>query len=87
MSNEEKKLTHRQFYTIEVLHFDNGESIMNRDNDGFSVFELLGITEMVRFDLMALLREDIGPKISEVNRVGSNSPIHHHPDAKNKIEQ
>ena len=87
MKKEGKKLTHRQFYTIEVLHYDNGESIMNRENDGFSVFELLGITEMVQRDLMALLREEIGLKMSEVNRVGSNSPIHHHPDAKNKIEQ
>ena len=68
----EKKEVSKKIYTFEIVHYDDGSSVMNRFNDGFSVMEILGITSLVNGDMRQLIKDNfIVPK--KVNRVSKNS--------------
>ena len=62
----EKKETLKKTYTIEVIEYDNGDTRMNRINDGFSTIELLGILNYVTQEVMMIAAGHL--KIDEVTR-------------------
>ena len=41
----------------------NGESVMNRTNDGFTAVELLGVIELTRVEIIDQMRGVIQPDI------------------------
>lgn len=55
----------KQVYTIEVITREDGYKTIERTNDGFSLFELIGILSQVQFDLMRCFEL---PKFDETNR-------------------
>lgn len=81
MSKEKKevrKVKSVQKYTFEIIHYEDGHSVMNRTNDGFSVMEMLGIASIINNNLMEVFESAIKPT-SEVNRNSTNSPLVHQP--------
>lgn len=38
-----KKVVKKQVWTIELINYSDGSSVMNRTNDGFTPLEMLGI--------------------------------------------
>lgn len=57
-----------QLYAIEVITKEDGHMIINRTNDGFSLFELMGIISKVQDDLFHCF-DDAAPKFDETNKV------------------
>ena len=52
-----------QTWVITQETLDNGTVIMKRTNDGFSVIELLGMTEYISMELRDQLKGDVTPDI------------------------
>lgn len=75
---QEKKIESVQRYTFEIIHYDDGTSTMNRENDGFSVLEMFGITQMLNNDLIGCFKDNFKP-VDEINRTSKNSPFIHKP--------
>jgi hypothetical protein len=75
---EERKVKSIQKYTFEIIHYEDGYSTMNRNNDGFSVIELLGVVSIVQNNLMGLFERAVKPN-DEVNINSTNSPLIHKP--------
>lgn len=65
-----------QRYTFEIIHYSDGHSVMNRLNEGFSVVEMLGITEMIKQNLMEVLKGAL-TEVDETNVNAVNSPLIH----------
>lgn len=59
-------------YTIELTKNDN-QTIINRKNDVFSVVELLGILEIVKSDLLDLIKNHSKRTIDKTIRKSKNS--------------
>lgn len=51
----EKETTSIQKYTIQISHYADGTSQMHRENNGFSVIELMGILEIVKENLLEVV--------------------------------
>lgn len=77
----EKETTRIQKYTIQISHYADGTSQMHRENNGFSVIELMGILEIVKGNLLEVSAENLfKDAITEVNEVSiksNNSPLIH----------
>ena len=39
-------------WTVEMIRYESGETVMERTNDGFTIWELMGIVELVKDDLI-----------------------------------
>ena len=75
---EVRKVKSVQKYTFEIIHYEDGFSVMNRTNDGFSVIEMLGISSIINNNLMQVFESAFKPT-DEVNRNSNNSPLIHQP--------
>ncbi len=75
---EDKKIRFKKSWTIEVIEYEDGSIDMNRNNEGFSVMELLGITSMVQNHLSQLM-DSMRTKPDNLNVSSTNSPIIHNP--------
>lgn len=76
-----KKLTERkiksvQKYTFEIVHYEDGYSVMNRTNEGFSVLELLGVSSMLTNQIIKVTEDAVKPT-DEININSTNSPFIH----------
>lgn len=81
----EKTVESKKTFTFEIVHYTDGSSTMNRENNGFSVVEILGITELVQQELMDVYRKGVQKMLpSEINRKPTNSPMIHKPKSKTK---
>jgi hypothetical protein len=58
-------------WVYEVIENDEGKISMNRDNDGFNLFELIGFSEVLHYDLMAYIRGDT--KIDVIRRTATDT--------------
>ncbi len=74
----ERKVKSIQKYTFEVIHYEDGYSTMSRNNDGFSVVELLGVVSIVQNNLLGLFESAIKPA-DETKVKSTNSPLIHIP--------
>lgn len=59
MENNEKKVKLERTYTIKVIEYEDGTRMLQRENTGFNILELLGIGNLlsVEFTDMALDRK------------------------------
>lgn len=48
---KERKIVIQKKYTVTVTDYDDGKSVMERDNDGFSVIELLGLSNLLNREI------------------------------------
>jgi hypothetical protein len=60
---EESKVLKIKTYTITVTEYEDRRSIMNRRNDGFNPFELLGFTELISGEIREQIKGVIKPDI------------------------
>lgn len=72
----EKETTRIQKYTIQISHYADGTSQMYRENNGFSVIELMGILEIVKENLLEVFKDAI-TEVNEVSIKSNNSPLIH----------
>jgi hypothetical protein len=73
---EPKKVVKRKTYRIEVEYYEDGSSMMTRENQGFSVLEMLGITAMLQQHLHQIMR-DFAPNVDNLAIRSFDSPITH----------
>lgn len=73
---ENKTVVKRKTYRIEVEYYEDGSSMMTRENQGFSVLEMLGITAMLQQHLHQIMR-DFAPNVDNLAIRSFDSPIIH----------
>jgi hypothetical protein len=71
-----KTVVKRKTYRIEVEYFEDGSSMMTRENQGFSVLEMLGITAMLQQHLNGIMKQ-FSPDVDDLEVKSSGSPITH----------
>jgi hypothetical protein len=71
-----KKVVKRKTYRIEVEYYEDGSSMMTRENQGFSVLEMLGITAMLQQHLSGIMKQ-FSPDVYDVQVKSTGSPITH----------
>jgi hypothetical protein len=71
-----KKVVKCKTYRIEVEYFEDGSSMMTRENQGFSVLEMLGITAMLQQHLNGIMKQ-FAPDVDDVEVKSTGSPITH----------
>lgn len=76
--SKERKVKSVQKYTFEIIHYEDGYSVMNRSNEGFSVIEMLGISEIIKENLMSILKGAV-KDTDDQNITSCDSPIIHKP--------
>ena len=60
-----KKVIKKKVYTIEVKIYSDGTSNMKRTCDGFHFYELLGILDFTRDEILEQIKGTIKPDIIE----------------------
>jgi hypothetical protein len=65
MKSKEKKLVRKRTWSITIEQFNDGSTTMKRTSDGFLGFELLGLIEQMKQDILKQLSGDIKPDIIE----------------------
>lgn len=73
---KERKVKRTQKYTFEIIHYEDGYSVMNRTNQGFSVIEMLGICEIIKSNMLEILKAVV-EDADEKNIQSSDSPVIH----------
>ena len=71
--NTEKKLIRKKTYTITWEIYDDFSTSLFRENDGFSVIELMGISSMINSDMSKLMAESM--KIDKIERKATNAKL------------
>ena len=61
MSND-KKIILKQKYTVEHITYNDGTTAMSRTNDGFTAFELIGILEYSKDEIINQIKGNIKPE-------------------------
>ena len=61
----EKEIIRKKTWTVELVEYSDGTSKMNREVNGFSGFELLGLIEDMKSDIIEQLRGRIKPTVIE----------------------
>ena len=79
MENE-KQIKQIRKYSFEAIEYTDGSIVMNRENKGFSILELLGTFELVKSDILKLLEEAQRQNIDEMNINSSGVPVIHKSD-------
>lgn len=74
--SKESKVKLIQRYTFEIIHYEDGHSVINRKNENFSVIEMIGISEIIKENVIGVFKGAIKPA-DEVNIQSTNSPIIH----------
>ncbi len=75
---KKRKVKSVQKYIFEIIHYDDGHSVMNRTNDGFSVIEMIGISEIIKENLMGIFKNAV-KETDETNIKSSKSPLINQP--------
>ena len=63
---KDSKVIKVQKWTVEVTHFEDGTVQMDRINDGFNPYELIGLSTYMREDIVKQMEKTIIPTV--VNR-------------------
>ena len=58
-----QKITRKKTYEIKWVYFPDGSSQLDRRNEGFDAFELLGILEQAQMEIIEQLRGKIKPDV------------------------
>jgi hypothetical protein len=77
--SKERKVKSVQRYTFEIIHYEDNHSVMNRTNEGFSVIEMIGISEIIKDNLMCILKGAVKDTDEQIIK-SSDSPIIHKPE-------
>jgi hypothetical protein len=67
MAKKNKVVVDEKFYTIKYTIYDDGTSMVERKNDGFNPFELIGYMEQVQMEILEQLRG--GLKVTKTKRI------------------
>lgn len=62
---EKKEIIRKRTWTVEVIEYSDGTSKMSRVVNGFLGFELLGLLEDMKSDIIEQLRGRIKPTVTE----------------------
>lgn len=60
---ENRKIVTIKTWTVQLTEYDDDSSTLHRTNDGFSVFELIGLTSLLQFELIQQFKGYIEPTI------------------------
>ena len=66
MAKKKKVVVDEKFYTIKHTIYDDGTSMVERKNDGFNPFELIGYMEQVQIEIIQQLKGAITPNTTKL---------------------
>ena len=61
--SEDKKIIKESTWVVKYITYDDGTTTLNRVNDGFNPFELLGMLEISKDDIIQQIKGQIKPDI------------------------
>ena len=59
------KIIKKKKWTFEVIQYSDGSTKIHRINDGFNLYELMGIVEFTKQELFETMKGSIQPDIVE----------------------
>jgi hypothetical protein len=62
MSNDKQVITKRK-WTVEHITYNDGTSAISRTNDGFNAYELMGVLELSKDDIINQIKGNVKPEI------------------------
>jgi hypothetical protein len=62
MSNDKQVISKRK-WTIEHITFNDGSTALSRINDGFNAFELMGLLELSKDDIINQMKGNVKPEV------------------------
>ena len=63
---KKKKVVEEKTYSVKYVLFDDGSSMVERKNNGFSAIELLGYFEQVQLEILDQMRGVIKPNVTKL---------------------
>jgi hypothetical protein len=66
MAKKKKVVVEEKIYTIKYKKYDDGSSEVERKNDGFNPFELIGYMEQVQIEILQQLKGVITPNTTKL---------------------
>jgi hypothetical protein len=66
MAKKEKVVVEEKHYSIKYIKYDDGSSMVERANDGFTAMELLGYMEQVQIEIIQQLKGVITPNTTKL---------------------
>jgi len=66
MAKKKKVVVEEKLYTIKYIKYSDGSSAVERSNDGFNPFELIGYMEQVQIEILQQLKGVITPNITKL---------------------
>ncbi len=66
MAKKKKVVVEEKLYTIKYTKYDDGTSMVERKNDGFNPFELIGYMEQVQIEILQQLKGVIAPNTTKL---------------------
>jgi hypothetical protein len=66
MAKKKKVVVEQKIYTIKYKKYDDGSSEVERKNDGFNPFELIGYMEQVQIEIIQQLKGVITPNTTKL---------------------
>ncbi len=66
MAKKKKVVVEEKIYTIKYTKYDDGSSEVERTNDGFNPFELIGYMEQVQIEIIQQLKGVITPNTTKL---------------------
>ena len=58
-----KEIVKKRKWIVEHIMYDDGTTQLSRTNDGFNPFELMGILELSKDDIINQIKGDVKPDI------------------------
>ena len=62
MTNNKKVITKRK-WIVEHIMYDDGTTQLSRTNDGFNSFELMGLLELSKDDIINQIKGNVKPDV------------------------
>ena len=79
LSDVTKKIKKHQRYYIDIIHYEEGGSTMNRFNDGFSMVELMGMLSFLSNAIAKVFTDSFTLKMpDDINVSSVESPVFPH---------
>jgi hypothetical protein len=66
MAKKKKVVVNEKIYTIKQIIYDDGSSQVERTNDGFNPFELIGYMEQVQIEILQQLKGVLTPNTTKL---------------------
>lgn len=66
MTKKKKVVVEERLYTIKYTKYDDGSSEVERTNDGFNPFELIGYMEQVQIEILQQLKGVLTPNTTKL---------------------